>query len=151
MTPDIYKKLEELEARIEVLEPKDKNISSPSVSPLVRRIALTLIELNGGGDPGPEEMWYEDAKRVLLDIADWLKVESEDHLGNGRYWASRLRKEADPEQDLRPPGVTLAQISEWVTAQKHAKGSRRYEWTKRVEHHDAIGIAAAALHDLAKI
>jgi hypothetical protein len=148
MTPDIYKKLEAL---INNLEPKDKNISSPSVSPLVRRIALTLRELNGGGDPGPEEMWYEDAKRVLLDIADWLRVESEDHLGNGRYWSSRLEKEADPEQDLRPPGVTLAQISEWVTAQKHAEGSRRYEWTKWVEHHDAIGIAAAALHDLAKI
>jgi hypothetical protein len=147
MTPDICKKLEELEARIEVLEPKDKNISSPSVSPLVRRIALTLIELNGGGDQDPEEMWYEDAKRVLLDIADWLKVESEDHLGNGRYWASRLRKEAD----LHRPGVTLAQISEWVTAQKHAEGSRRYEWTNRVEHHDAIAIAAAALHDLGKL
>lgn len=154
MTPDIYKRLEELEARMGELESekaKDNTNTDSPLSPLVRKLALTMRDLNGGGDQDPEELWHEDAKQVLLDIADWLKVESEDHHGNGKYWASRLKKEADPSQDLHQPGVTLAQISEWVKAQEHAEGSYRYEWTKRVEHHDAMAIAAAALHDLGKV
>lgn len=43
-------------------------------------------------------------------------------------------------------GLTLKEISAWVT--KCRRDPNNNKWTRNVDHHDAINVACAALHDL---
>ena len=37
----------------------------------------------------------DSARAAIREVAAWLETESEAHLGSGKYWAARLRSEAD--------------------------------------------------------
>jgi len=37
----------------------------------------------------------DEARAAIREVAAWLETESEAHLGSGKYWAARLRSEAD--------------------------------------------------------
>ena len=50
--------------------------------------------------------------------------------------------EAQPE----PVGPTLKEISDWIISEK--KNSAK--WAAAVDHHDALSIACAAIHDFAR-
>ena len=117
-----YSCILELRARIEALEaaqqpPQDKldrliaqdkldrlialdaDDGDPIVMPsslsdsLGRRVARIIANLASTGLPGDDAI--TTARAAILEVAAWLRAESEGHLGSGSHWARRLEQEAN--------------------------------------------------------
>jgi hypothetical protein len=57
---------------------------------LVERVALAI-----DSSCPQDEYVIADCRAAIREVATWLETESEGHLGSGKYWATRLRSEAD--------------------------------------------------------
>jgi hypothetical protein len=57
---------------------------------LVERVALAI-----DSSCPQDEYVIADCRAAIREVAAWLETESEGHLGSGKYWATRLRSEAD--------------------------------------------------------
>jgi hypothetical protein len=95
----------ELRARIEALEAAqqrpphqdklDGDDGEPIVMPsspadsLVDRVAQVI------NDAPNNEWWHDEARAAILEVAAWLRAESEGHLGSGLHFARRLQQEAN--------------------------------------------------------
>jgi hypothetical protein len=87
------------------------------------------------------------------ELVDWLNASAREWADLGEYdegskchrAADILTRYAHPTTEPVPvaerlPGPTMKEVSDWVARQDD-------DWTRRVEHHDAIGVALAAIHD----
>jgi hypothetical protein len=59
-------------------------------SALVKRVVAVIADPDG-----PEELWHDDARAAIREVAAWLSRESEGYLGSGAHWAQRLQREAE--------------------------------------------------------
>ena len=87
-----YSTILELRDRIEALEaaqPAKSNHPAKPDSSLVERVAFAIV----GDSDGPID-WKPEARAAIREVADWMRKESEGHLGSGLYWAKRLEQEA---------------------------------------------------------
>ena len=50
------------------------------------------IHSNRCADPN---LYLHEARAAIREVAAWLRVESEGHLGSGLHWSRRLEQEAD--------------------------------------------------------
>jgi hypothetical protein len=81
----------ELRARIEALEAAQPKIRSGPESPLVERVADAIAaQATSAGIVNDRP-----ARAAILEVAAWLRTESEGHLGSGLHWAKRLEQEAN--------------------------------------------------------
>jgi len=63
--------------------------SSPAGS-LLDRVAQAIYDA-----PNTHEGWRSKARAAILEVATWLRTESEGHLGSGLHFARRLQQEAN--------------------------------------------------------
>ena len=81
----------ELRARIEALEAAQQKVRSAPESPLVERVADAIAaQATSAGIVNDRP-----ARAAILEVAAWLRAESEGHLGSGLHWAKRLQREAN--------------------------------------------------------
>lgn len=82
------RRIEKLEEEIAALL-RPNHPAKPDSS-LVKRVVAVIA------DPvGPEELWHDDARAAIREVAAWLSRQSEGHLGSGAHWAKRLQREAE--------------------------------------------------------
>ena len=82
-----------------------RNFTADEVAPIVVPTAadarqLALVErvadaLNPSPDENPIFLYKDEARAAIRVVAEWLKVQSEGHLGSGLHWATRLEQEAN--------------------------------------------------------
>jgi hypothetical protein len=98
---DPYSCILELRARIEALEAAqqphqdklDRLIAIDRDDPadsLIDRVAQAIYEA-----PNTHEGWRSEARAAILEVAAWMRAESEGHLGSGLHFARRLQQEAN--------------------------------------------------------
>jgi hypothetical protein len=81
----------ELRARIEALEAAQRKVRSAPESPLVERVADAIAaQATSAGIVNDRP-----ARAAILEVAAWLRAESEGHLGSGLHFARRLQQEAN--------------------------------------------------------
>jgi len=66
----------------------------PPASSLVERVLQKVLDTPS---PAPLSISPNQIRAAILEIAAWLRVESEDHFGNGLHWSLRLEREATNE------------------------------------------------------
>ena len=69
--------------------PAKPDSSAPAGS-LVEVVAAVITD-----DPEDAHLWHPEACAAILAVAEWLKKESEGHLGNGAHWTRKLREEVE--------------------------------------------------------
>ena len=85
-TSDPYSCFLELRARIEALEAAQQKIRSGPESPLVERVADAIAaQATSAGIVNDRP-----ARAAILEVAAWMRAESEGHLGSGLHFAKRL-------------------------------------------------------------
>jgi hypothetical protein len=85
-TSDPYSCFLELRARIEALEAAQQKIRSGPESPLVKRVADAIAaQATSAGIVNDRP-----ARAAILEVAAWMRAESEGHLGSGLHFAKRL-------------------------------------------------------------
>lgn len=65
--------------------------SKPSTGSLVERVLQKVLDTPS---PTPLSISPNQIRTAILEVAAWLRVESEDHFGNGLHWSLRLEQEA---------------------------------------------------------
>ena len=66
--------------------------SKPSAGSLVGRVLQKVLDTPS---PAPLSISPNQIRTAILEVAAWLRVESEDHFGNGLHWSLRLEQEAN--------------------------------------------------------
>lgn len=66
--------------------------SKPSAGSLVERVLQKVLDTPS---PAPLSISPNQIRTAILEVAAWLRVESEDHFGNGLHWSLRLEQEAN--------------------------------------------------------
>ena len=67
-------------------------IRSGPESPLLDRVADAI---GAADDEGLTNMtWSNHSRAAILEVAAWLRAESEGHLGSGLHWAKEFEREA---------------------------------------------------------
>ena len=64
----------------------------PLAGSLVERVLQKVLDTPS---PAPLSISPNQIRAAILEVAAWLKVESEDHFGNGLHWSKRLEQEAN--------------------------------------------------------
>lgn len=83
--------LDHIIRRLEKLEAAQPKIRSGPESPLVERVADAIAaQATSAGIVNDRP-----ARAAILEVAAWLRSESEGHLGSGLHWARRLQQEAN--------------------------------------------------------
>jgi hypothetical protein len=89
--PEQWETILELRARIEALEAAQQKIRSAPESPLVERVADAIAaQATSAGIVNDRP-----ARAAILEVASWVRAESEGHLGSGSHWARRLEQETN--------------------------------------------------------